>query len=305
MMKDEYNKIFWRVGQEITPETFIQADNYITAQQNLIRKFLNRRYYGLLPVDEEAAPSITVSARLNGMDVSIEQLRCQGVTRDGSLITFDGDLSSVVPCRLSLSAFSAGSYYVVLRILPFEQQLVEPVENEETPFALPVWEFDVKDLQHIEGNELPVLKIIYNQQYPEIDRRYIPPCMAVCSNQNLMEQYQQFKQTVADIQSTLIHKREQFSPLIAPITLMLFDLEQISLNEPPWTLIQLLKKTIKIIGFFFKSLQLDPQALHEPYIHDDIMRIIQALTQCFQDIQLFIGKQKAAIQEEEDFTPRI
>ena len=65
-MKSEYHKIFWKTGQEITPETFIQADHYICAQQNLIRKFLNRQCYGLLPAGESGVPSFTVNANMQG-----------------------------------------------------------------------------------------------------------------------------------------------------------------------------------------------------------------------------------------------
>ena len=305
MMKHEYNKIFWRIGQEITPETFIQADNYLIAQQNLIRKFLNRRYYGLLPVDEGESPSLTVTATLNGIDVYIEQLSCHGTTKDGSLIAFNGRQLRSIPCRLSLAAHAPGIYYVVLRVCAFQQTLVEPIENEETPYAVPEYQFDIKELKQIDDNEMPVLKIDYYQQYPVIDWNYIPPCMAVCSCQKLMEQYMLLKQAVVETQSLIAQKRDQFPRLPDPLMFHIFDLEQFSFNEPPWYLIQLLKKVIKTIVYFDRNVHSEHIiVIHAPYNHDDIVGILQSFAKCFQDIQQYIGK-KVVVIEEEDFTPRI
>ncbi|MDR0795085.1 MAG: hypothetical protein LBE79_03400, partial [Tannerella sp.] len=68
------NKIFWRIGQEITPETFIQADNYICSQHNLIRRLIANNNYGLLPQIEPDTPSLTVKINLNNRDIYVENL---------------------------------------------------------------------------------------------------------------------------------------------------------------------------------------------------------------------------------------
>ena len=69
-MKTEYRKIFWKAGQEITPETFIQADHCICAQQNLIRKLLNRQWYGLEPEE------ITYYEMLMQQKITVRSLLC-------------------------------------------------------------------------------------------------------------------------------------------------------------------------------------------------------------------------------------
>ena len=301
-MKYRYNKIFWRAGQEITPETFIQADNYICAQQNLIRKLINLQYYGLLPIDDTNAPSFTVNATLNGAELSIEQLCCNGVTKEGYLIDFNtNQLPSAKKNRLIVPGNASRFSYVVLRIHPFEHTLVEPVVNEETPFALPVYELDIKELTNIEGNELPVLKIDSSQGHPAIDRNYIPPCMSIRSHQQLLDHYWHLKQSLNGILTALNGKKEQYAQLIYPVSFLLFDLEQLSLNAPPFHLIQLLKKTVKTIGFFTKNAQwTQAQVINAPYTHDDITPTLQALAKCFQEIHHFIGK---GVKEE--FMPRI
>ena len=306
MMKDEYKKIFWDTGLEITPDTFIQADHYLCAQHNLIRKLVNLHYYGLLPADDTDAPSLTVNATLNGPEIAIEQLYCNGVTKDGHLIQFTNDqLRALKKQRLTITGHTSGCY-VVLRVNSFKHTLVEPVENPETPFALPVYELDVKALANIAGNELPVLKIDNSQYGLIINWNYIPPCMAVRSYEKLMEQYRSLKQVATEIVSVMNGKKSQYQQVLYPVTLLLFDLEQFSLNTPPYYLVQLLKKTVMTIDFFVKSNEWRlTDVLNMPYLHDDISIILKSLLKSFQDIKLFIGKATVIKEKEEDFTPRI
>ena len=300
-MKSEYHKIFWKAGQEITPDTFIQADHYICAEQNLIRKFLNRQYYGLLPVNEPDAPSFTVNASVQGAAVRIEQLSCRAITKEGYLIAFNHELlPSVQQDRLSLAASQQGIYYVVLRVLPFERALLEPVENEETPYALPVFEFDLKTPTNIAGNELPILKVDCSRQ--AIDPQYIPPCMSLSAYQLLIENFLNLKQSAATIKSMLAGKKEQYAEALYPVAMLLFDLEQFSAYDPPYYLIQLLKKFIKTIGYFIGQHQRElEEAVNTPYYHNDISPLLQTIDKCFRDIQTFLG----TVAKEEDFTPKI
>jgi len=332
MMKDDYKKIFWKTGLEITPDTFIQADNYSCAQQNLIRRLINLQYYGLLPVDETGVSSLIVDATISGTEVTIDQLFCQGITKDGYLIDFrKNQICSVDTNQLLIPGKTARAYYVVVRIKPFEYMLVEPVENEETPFALPVYELDIKELSQIEGHELAILKIDNSQQSPKIYRDYIPPCMALRSYEGLIDYYREIKQVIANILSTISAKKTPYRELIYPFTFLLFDLEQFSPNNPPYHLIQQLKKMVKTIEVYFISFekkfkegestsfsyeesdalvraynnsQLNlSEVLNTPYNHNDIVIVLSSLAKCFKDIQQFFGKKEVKI--EEDSTPRI
>ena len=305
-MKRAYRKIFWRIGQEITPETFKQADNYISAQHNLIRRLINRQYYGLFPVKDAKMPSINVNATLKGAEIMMEQLNCMGITRGGCLIDFqDSQLRNIRQKRLSITSQSAAVCYVVLRVYPFDHLLIEPVDNEETPFAIPVYDFEIRDLAHIEGNELPVLKINNNRQHPYIDWNYIPPSMSICSHGRLMEYYRNFNQIIAEILTLITQKKAHLVQLIYPVSSLIFDMEHFSLNEPPFYFIQLLKKIVKTIGLFIPEIQKSHEAvLKAPYYHDDIAGLLQGLIKCFQDIKMIIGKEEIEV-EVEDLTPRI
>ena len=300
-MKSEYHKIFWKAGQEITPETFIQAEHYICAEQNLIRKFLNRQWYGLLPAGESGAPSFTVNANMQGTAVRIEQLCCRAITREGYLIAFDHALlPAMQQDSLSFAASQQGIHYVVLRVFPFQRTLLEPVENEATPYALPVFEFDLKTLTNIAGNELPILKIDCTRQ--AIDPRYIPPCMSVSVEQQLIENFLNLKQAAATVRSMLAGKKEQYAATLYPVAMLLFDLEQFSAYDPPYYMIQLFKKFFRTIGYFIPQLQKQlEEAVNTPYYHNDISSLLQSIEKCFGDIQQFLGEKVV----EEDFTPKI
>ena len=299
----KYNKLFWRTGQEITPETFIQSDNYICAQHNLIRQLIHRQYYGLLPVNDADTDMFSVNATLNGSEISIDQLCCNGITKEGYLISFDNDQLPSIAKQMPLSiSKTPGIYFVVLRIAPFEQTLVEPVINEDVPLALPVYGLDIKESTNIEGNELPILKIDNSEANPAIDRNYIPPCMAVCSYQPLVDQFEELKETLNTILSMILKKKDQFQSLIYPVSFLLFDLEQFSKNASPGDLIQLLKKTVKTFEFFIKNASLNyAKAVNAPYCRDDIAPALQSLIKCFQDVQRFIGE----VKQEKEFMPRI
>ena len=300
MMK--HNKIFWRAGQEITPETFIQADDYICRQQNLIRRLIARQYYGLLPRNDGGS-SLSIIASLNNREVHVEELICTGITGAGYLIEIDNDvLASVRNKRLLVPESSSKDYYVVLRIHPFKQTLIEPVEDEATPLSHPLYEFDVKSLDNIEDGELSILKIDNGNQPPKLDADYIPPCMSINSCRKLPEIYGQIKQITSEIQARVNLKKEQFRELIYPLRMLYFELDEFPLSEPPVSLIYLIKKIIKTLIFFIPDIRhVKEPDLSAEYNHNDMADIFKSLVKYLHEIQLILSTEE----EVEDLTPQI
>ena len=302
-MKQGTKKIFWRVGQEITPETFIQADNYINYQHNLIRSLIHHQCYGLLPAGNDAAtPSLTVKAHPEGATVYIENIRCLGITKEGYLIDYDDNNKQ--QNSVSIAGLPPDFYYVVIRIKPFEQQLIEPVENEETPFSQPACRFDVKKLAQITSDELSILKVNCKKEYPEIEKNYIPPCMSILSCKILLDYYKNCIPVVQDIKSFLYAKKQQYHSAIYPVSMLLYELENLPLSESPYALVQLLKRLLKSFTLLVCDTPLKiEKTLATPYNHDDVEEILQSLMLCLQEIREFVASEK--VDEEEDFTPRI
>jgi hypothetical protein len=304
-MDQSFRKIFWRIGQEITPDTFIQADNYICSQHNLIRRLIAGKYYGLLPQTEDDTPSLTIEANLNNRDIYIKYLTCNGITEAGYLVQFDDSLSGSLPKRqLSLPNSNAAAFYVVMRINPYEQVLIEPVDNEEAPEAHSDYELCIRSLDQISTNELAILKVDNSQQSPAIDGDYIPTCMAVNSGSVLLEMSTKVKNLLADIRSIIEHKKDQFGKLMYPLSLLHYELNEFSLSEPPIALIRLIKKFMMTYQFFVPDIRMVtmPDSIDE-YNHNDVAIIFKSLLSCLQEVKLMIGKVEIVI--EEDFTPRI
>ena len=297
------NKIFWRAGQEITPDTFIQTDNHSCSQNNLIRRLIAGRYYGLLPQEAAGALSYTVKANLNNRVLCMEQLTCYGTTEAGYLVRFDSNLLTTLPRKqLSIPPSEACAFYVVLRVNPYEQVLIEPVDNEETPEAHAAYELDVKEINQIAADELAILKINNHDSTPVIDYDYIPPCMSVNACINMREVFDAVKALFAEIRSIMLQKRDQFGKLMYPLTLLHHELDEFSPHASPGVLVGLIKKFIVTYQFFIPDVRktMKVETL-EAYCHNDAAIIFKSLLSCLQEIKRMVGKAEM----EEDFTPQI
>jgi len=302
------DKIFWRIGQEITPETFIQADNYICSQQSLIRRLISHKYYGLLPCIDANSSSLSIKVSLNNRDIYVEELMCYGITSAGYLIEFDNYmLASVKKKNLLIQNVNSNAFFLVLRIKPFEQSLIEPVENEETPFSHPEYELDIKESGQIEEDELSIMKFDTTDGFPKIDNDYIPPCMSIDSFVKLSDNFMIFKRVINEIWTQVDLKKDQFQKLFYPFRLLLFELDEFDLSEPPVSLIRLIKKIILTLSFFIPEIrQINEQDLNTEYDHNDISHYFKSLIKYLNEILFIVSKvEEVKVVEEEDFTPKI
>jgi len=300
-MDQKRKKIFWRIGQEITPDTFIQADNYLCSQHNLIRRLIADNSYGLLPQTETAPPQFTVKTNLNNRDVSIEQLVCSGTTAAGYFVEMENAMLASLPRKyLSIPDFGGKACYLVLRINPFEQVLIEPVRDEEAPQAHAVYELNIRELNRIGEDELAILKIDNSNNMPVINPNYIPPCMSVNACSKLLETFSQLKQFLIEIMSHIEHKGLLVGTTIYPLRMLYDDFDDFSLSNTPIALIRLIKKIIRTCRTFIPDLRtLDLPDLLHGYNHNDVSITFQSLLSYLQKMVKIVG------QGEEDFTPRI
>jgi len=304
-MEQKRNKIFWRTGQEITPDTFILADNYICSQHNLIRRLIAGMSYGLLPdaeAGDSAAKSFVVNAKLNRRDIHIEKLVCSGTTGAGYLIEIDNRLWDLLPQKhLSIPEAEAKALYVVLRVNPFAQVLIEPVINEEAPTAHAAIELKVRELNRIGEDELAIIKINNCNYEPEINREYIPPCMSVNACSNLMEAYGQLKKLLSEIMKHIEKKDELFGATLYPLTMLHVDLYEFQLSSPPIELIRLVKKIMQTCRFFVPDVKtVNMPDFLRTYNHNDMSITFKALMSYLQAVIRVVSEGI-----EEDFTPKI
>ena len=298
------NRIFWRIGQEITPDTFIQADKYISCQQSLIRRLIAGKYFGLIPPCADSALSHTVKVRLDYRDVFIEQITCCGTTASGFIVQFEKDLLASLPQKqVSVPNTRAAAYYLVIRVNPYEQVLIDPVDNNEAPEAHSAFELSIKELAQIGPDELAILKLDCTGRAPAIDPDYIPPCISIDSYSKLLGIFESAKTLFTEIRTIIYAKKDQFGKLLYPLTLLHHELNEFATDSPPIALVGLIKKFILTYQYFIpdirKIIKIDSL---DTYCHNDVSIIFKSLFSFLQEIKMMVSKVEI---EEEDFTPKI
>ena len=301
-MNQEFNKIFWRIGQEITPETFIQSDNYVCRQHNLLRRLIADKCHGLMPYGDSGEAAFMVKANLNNKELSVEQLVCSGATSAGYFADISNKIFASLPKKyVSIPDFADKPLYIVLRINPFEQVLIEPVILEEAPEAHASYELNIRELDNIGEDELAIIKVDSRNHTPEINSDYIPPCMSINACSKLLETYKQLKHLLTDIQSHVEHKGELFGATLYPIIMLQNELDEFPLSGQPIALLRLIRKIILTYRFFVQGVRTItlPDFLRD-YNHNDMSITFNSLLSYLQSVMRVVSEGI-----EEDFTPRI
>ena len=204
----EYLPVNWVDGMKINKSHFIAQDNAFTYRQaHTVSSFLNEHNYGLLPVFDRHHTSAKLFLSLdNEQTVHLRIQRCRAISRGGYVMEFDSDtaltgqqLSAGVPgLQVPFSELKDRSefYYVVLSIDPYERVPFGIADPKETPprmpFTMPVYYLTLLPAAETSavslGNfQVPVGKVIVEEQLVRLVENYIPPCTAVNSHYELLE----------------------------------------------------------------------------------------------------------------------
>jgi hypothetical protein len=204
----EYLPVNWVDGMKINKSHFIAQDNAFTYRQaHTVSSFLNEHNYGLLPVFDRHHTSAKLFLSLdNEQTVHLRIQRCRAISRGGYIMEFDSDtaltgqqLSAGVPgLQVPFSELKDRSafYYVVLSIDPYERVPFGTADPKETPprmpFTRPVYYLTLLPAAETSavslGNfQVPVGKVVVEEQLVRLVENYIPPCTAVNSHYELLE----------------------------------------------------------------------------------------------------------------------
>jgi hypothetical protein len=204
----EYLPVNWVDGMKINKSHFIAQDNAFTYRQaHTVSSFLNEHNYGLLPVFDRHHTSAKLFLSLdNEQTVHLRIQRCRAISRGGYVIEFDSDtaltgqqLSAGVPgLQVPFNELKDRSafYYVVLSIDPYERVPFGTADPKETPprmpFTMPVYYLTLLPAGETSavslGNfQVPVGKVVIEEQLVRLVENYIPPCTAVNSHYELLE----------------------------------------------------------------------------------------------------------------------
>ncbi|THU38473.1 hypothetical protein FAM09_17555 [Niastella caeni] len=204
----EYLPVNWVDGMKINKTHFLAQDNAFTYRQaHTVSSFLNEHNYGLLPVFDRHHTSAKLFLSLdNEQTVHLRIQRCRAISRGGYVMEFDTDtsltgqqLSAGVPgLQVPFAELKDRSefYYVVLSIDPYKRVPFGIADPKETPprmpFTMPVYDLTLLPAHETSALSLgqfqvPVGKVIVEEQIVRLVENYIPPCTAVNSHYELLE----------------------------------------------------------------------------------------------------------------------
>jgi hypothetical protein len=264
----------WKDGLDITPEVFIEADNYHIAQRSTVARLNTFRLYGVLP-----DTVFRKDCQITNDAVFINELCCTAITKGGYMIDFQNDIPGQ---ELSLSEFKVGTYYVVLQVNPFQPNAEYCFKIQKTP--------------QNEGDAIPVLKIYRDTENDcwEIEKNYIPPHISLLTSCELIEQYEKINNEL----SIVIQKLPADDPILLQMKLLEVEFSNYSMQESPAELVLLLKKIMTLLKLLLDKMKkaneilstLIEEFMQIPYTHDDVFPILQSGINCLITINQELEK---------------
>jgi predicted component of type VI protein secretion system len=259
---EKLNRIYWKKGFIVTPESFIGTDNYHIAERITLGQFLSFRTYGILP-----NAHFYIEKALANNCVSVKKLECVAITQDGYLLNIQKNMPFEKEVKLNNID---SDFYVVLTanpLLPVAENYLE----KYVEYSLEV----AKTNERIECG-IPILKITREHQSWMIDETYIPPAVALNSVEMLLKKYVDIKNMVNGI----IAKIPDDYRLYAQLIMLKLELDNYSSQESPEEFALLLKKICWIFQSFLKStkkieeLPVLTRFMQENYQHNEIEKTI-------------------------------
>jgi hypothetical protein len=220
-MDNSYLPVNWMDGMKINKTHFLAQDRAVLFQlAQTVSGLLNDLNYGLLPpLTNDKGIKLFISTD-NQQKVQVRLHSCRAITAGGYYIEFTSDTalkgnnlqSGVISEQMALKDLKdkAASYFVVLTIDPFKRVPFGEADPSEIPpripFSTPLYSLDLISSSEVTKNrlgafQLPLGKMIIDDQKALLDESYIPPCSTVSSHPDLLEIHASLEQFFAKMES--------------------------------------------------------------------------------------------------------
>jgi len=285
---ERHHKIRWRKGLEVTPETFIEADNYHIAERSLLGRYSAFRWYGIL-----SGNKFNINFKIDNQTLSIHTLECVAITREGYLINIQGDTPYANQLNLDMNGTD---FYVLLTVDPYS---FVPVDDKGL-YVCPEYNLVLKRTEEAFENGIPVLKLYKEYQSFKMDEQYIPPSIALDSVPVLTQRYLVIRDTL----NAIIEKLPRGEIYISAMLLKM-EINNYSLQESPQELVLLMKKTCRIFQFYLKTAKRIDELtsvddfINEVYNHNDTEKSLKMGLACLHDIHQKIDEKPREIPMED------
>lgn len=266
---------------EITPWTFEEADRYRETADTEIRRLIALKSYGLLP---GIPKNLNVIFANNELTISISQL--EGVAPSGQLLQIAGDSVSLAPPRDK----GRECYLVVHADGEIEQEI------NHVFFQSPRYTYDFCSFSEIDENCLPFAKLINEGNSWKIQELYIPPCIALSSDPELLSIFD----TVCSSFKTILL---QLSPLVSSnerllLTFLEAEFDDLQKTDTPLLFYKTIRRAVIVLASFrLPQKTLPSTPVFEPFNNNDILKSLSPLT-------LFFEQYVTALSLEEKVSPK-
>ena len=278
---ENYNKIDWKKGLDITPEIFIRSDNYHIAERNLLGRFLAFRTYGILPNSR-----FHIEKSIENNSISVRNLECTAITNDGYLINIKNDTHYQ---RVTAINETGDELYLVLTIDPYAL-LVE----ERGLATTQMYGFVLKRVDEPVGKGIPILKILKESQGWRIDENYIPPAVALSAVDSLARKFMEFRNLLGIIV-------EKFPEDSLQLMMLSLEMNNHAMQATPQEFVQLLKKYCLIFQRYLQlakkidEIPICKKFMEEPYNHLEIGNVLKIGFDCLTTINQNIDEKKIEV----------
>lgn len=233
-MKKTFDRIDWKRGMEIMPETFLFADGYHDSVSRINRQLLVPFAFGLVPLHD-----FELKYSIRDHELTIDKISCTIIDREGSILNITKGVSIPLPNDAHGTYYLAVSYGEEVR-----------TEKNGVPLVEQGYKFQLINLLNPCSPLLfPLLKLqAANGDWEVLD--FIPPCCAISAHGELTNLTKQCKQWLEKILA-LVENIES-NDAYHQIGYLLIDWSNIIRYATPSLLISHLKKAV----FLLKTNQL-------------------------------------------------
>lgn len=215
----KYFPVNWIDGMKINKSHFIEQDNAWTDALNQVASLhLSPLHYGVLPSSIDGGDTFNVKVSFdNQHTLRISVLSCKAVTPGGISINLpspatvlSADSGNILTATFPFtSATSEAISWIFLFVHPFEKQTSGSPDITENPPRFPIV-LPTYTLQLVTESEyrqyaqhpyaIPIGKVFVNGNDVKVDEEYIPPCISLNANEDLVSLHSELDKYLADLE---------------------------------------------------------------------------------------------------------
>ena len=215
----KYFPVNWIDGMKINKSHFIDQDNAWTdALQQVASLHLSPLQYGILPSSVDGGDTFNVKISFDNQNaLRVSVLSCNAVTPGGVSINLPspvnvlaGDSGNILTATFPFSpAGSEAISWIFLFVHPFEKQTAGSPDLIENPPRFPIV-LPTYTIQLVTESEyrqyaphpyaIPIGKVFINGNDVKVDEEYIPPCISLNANDDLVSLHSELDKYFADLE---------------------------------------------------------------------------------------------------------